>query len=160
MDPKQKKTALRSITYGLYVLTVRKGDDIGAASINWLTQASFEPPLIVAAVKADSDSHRLILDTGTFAVNVLGEDQLDIGRAFFRRTRLEDGKLNGYAFEDGEATGNPILLDVPYWWEARVNDTVARGDHTVFVATVVGAGVRNAEAVPLNLRATGMNYGG
>jgi hypothetical protein len=29
-----------------------------------------------------------------------------------------------------------------------------------FVAEVVGAGVRNAEATPLLLRSTGMNYGG
>jgi flavin reductase (DIM6/NTAB) family NADH-FMN oxidoreductase RutF len=41
-----------------------------------------------------------------------------------------------------------------------VTDTVSRGDHTVFVAEVVNARVRNANGTPLNLRATGMNYGG
>jgi len=30
----------------------------------------------------------------------------------------------------------------------------------VFVAEVIGAGVRDAARVPLNLRTTGMNYGG
>jgi len=160
MDPQEKKVALRAITYGLYVLTARKGDEFGAAGINWVTQVSFEPPLIAVAVKTDNDSHGLIVDTGKFAVNVLGEDQLDVAKAFFRRTKAEDGRLNGYVYEDGPSTGSPLLVDLPYWWEATVTDTVARGDHTVFVAEVVNAGVRDGEAAPLNLRATGMNYGG
>lgn len=160
MDPQDKKVALRAITYGLYVLTAREGDQYAAAGVNWVTQASFEPPLVAVGVKTDNDSHALITSTGKFAVNVLGEDQLDIAKAFFRTTKVEDGKLNGYAFEDGPETGSPLLVDLPYWWEAQVTDTVAKGDHTLFVAEVVGAGVRDAEAKPLNLRATGMNYGG
>jgi flavin reductase (DIM6/NTAB) family NADH-FMN oxidoreductase RutF len=160
MDPAQKKLALRAINYGLHILTAVEGDQYGAAGVNWLTQASFDPPLVVAAVKADSDSHAIIERTGGFAVNVLGEDQLDIGKAFFRTTRVEDGKLNGYAFEPGPETGAPLLLDTAYWFECRVTDTVKRGDHTVFVAEVVNAGVRDESAVPLLLRATGMNYGG
>jgi flavin reductase (DIM6/NTAB) family NADH-FMN oxidoreductase RutF len=160
MDPQEKKVALRSITYGLYVLTARDGDRFGAAGINWVTQASFDPPLVVVGVKTDNDSHELIKATGKFAVNVLGADQLDIGKAFFRSTTEEGGKLNGWAYEDGPVTGSPILVDVPYWWEATLTDTVERGDHTIFVGEVVNAGVRDADAVPLNLRDTGMNYGG
>ena len=41
-----------------------------------------------------------------------------------------------------------------------MTDTIKRGDHTVFVAEVVGAGVRDAAATPMLLRSTGMNYGG
>ena len=160
MDPQAKKVALRAINYGLYVLTAIDGDQVGAAGVNWLTQASFDPPLIVAAVKGDSDSHAIIERTRAFAVNVLGEDQLDVGKAFFRTTAVEGDTLNGYRFELGPETGAPLLVDLPYWFEARVTDTVARGDHTVFVAEVVNAGVRDDSVTPLLLRATGMNYGG
>lgn len=160
MDSDQKKLALRAINYGLYVLTARNGDQYGAGGVNWLSQASFDPPLVMAGVKADSGSAAIIGETGAFAVNVLAGDQLDIGKAFFRSTSVEDGKINGYAFTDGPETGAPLLTDTPYWFECRVTDTVGRGDHTVYVAEVVNAGVRNAEAVPLLLRDTGMNYGG
>ena len=44
--------------------------------------------------------------------------------------------------------------------ESMSDDTVDRGDHTVYVAEVVGAGVRDASRAPLDLRSTGMNYGG
>lgn len=160
MDAQAKKTALRAINYGLYVLTAIDGEQVGAAGVNWLTQASFEPPLIAAAVKSDNDSHAIIERTGAFAVNVLAEDQLDIGKAFFRTTKVEGDTLNGYRFERGPETGAPLLVDLPYWFEVRVTDTVRRGDHTVFVAEVVNAGVRDESATPLLLRSTGMNYGG
>ncbi|HZQ57851.1 MAG TPA: flavin reductase family protein [Acidimicrobiales bacterium] len=160
MDPQAKKVALRAINYGLYVLTAIDGDEVGAAGVNWLTQASFDPPLIAAAVKSDSDSHAIIERTGAFAVNVLGEDQLDIGKAFFRTTTVEGDTLNGYRFERGAETGAPLLVDLPYWFEARVTDTIKRGDHTVFIAEVVNAGVRDDSVTPLLLRSTGMNYGG
>ena len=58
------------------------------------------------------------------------------------------------------STGSPLLIDTPYRFECRVTDTIDRGDHTIFVAEVVNAGVHDAEAVPLLLRDTGMNYGG
>ena len=160
MDPQAKKIALRSITYGLTVVTAVDGDDYGAAGVNWLTQASFEPPLIVTAVKTDNDSHRLIEATGAFAVNVLADDQLDIAKAFFRTTTVDGDMLNGYRFEPGPETGAPLVVEAPWWFEARVTDTVKRGDHTVFVAEVVSAGVRDEGRTPLLLRSTGMNYGG
>src|SRR5262249_41446097 len=123
-------------------------------------QASFEPPLIMVALKTDNDSHALVERTGAFAVNVLAEDQLDVAKAFFRTTTVDGDTLNGYRFERGPSTGAPLLVDLPYWFEARVTDPVERGDHTVFVAEVVDAGVRDDAATPLLLRATGMNYGG
>ena len=160
MDPQEKKTALRSITYGLYVMTSTDGDEIAAGGVNWLTQVSFVPPLVAAGVKADSGLAALIGRSGSFAVNVLADDQLEVAKAFFRSTSVEGDLMNGHRFERGVATGAPILDDIPYWFEARVTDTVARGDHTVYVAEVVGAGVRDASRPPLNLRTTGMNYGG
>lgn len=160
MDAQAKKVALRAITYGLYVLTAADGDQLAAAGVNWLSQASFEPPLIMVGVKVDNDTHALIQRTGRLAVNVLREDQLDIGKAFFRTTKVEEGLISGYRFTPGRATGCPVLLDVPWWFEARVTDTVQGGDHSVFVAEVVDAGVREDSGNPLLLRSTGMNYGG
>lgn len=161
MDPQAKKVALRSIQYGLQVLTSADGEELAAAGINWLSQASFEPPLIMVAVKADNDSHAIVERTGVLAVNVLAEGQLDMAKAFFRTTKVEGDTLNGYRFERAPETACPLLLDAPYWFEARVTDTIKRGDHTVFVAEVVGAGVRDESAPPpILLRSTGMNYGG
>ncbi len=48
MNEDSKKTALRMIPYGMYVLTTKsgQGEDVDAATVNWVTQTSFSPPLI------------------------------------------------------------------------------------------------------------------
>lgn len=160
MDPEIRKRTLRLITYGLYVLTAAEGEEIAAGTINWLSQASFNPPLVMVGVKRDSHLHALIERTGQFAVNILGAGQKEIAAAFFRPTQVSEGRLNGYPFERGPQTGAPLLLDLPAWFEARVTDVVRRGDHTVFVAEVIEAGLRDPDARPLEMWDTGWYYGG
>src|SRR5438067_2717581 len=109
LDAQAKKVALRAVNYGLYVVTAKSGDELAGAGVNWLSQASFEPPLVMVGIKTDNDSHRLIEETGVFAVNVLGKDQLDIGKAFFRTSTVEGNKINGYDFEPGPETGCPLI---------------------------------------------------
>ena len=57
-------------------------------------------------------------------------------------------------------TGAPLLLELPAWFEAQVTDAVKQGDHTVYVAEVVEAGVRDKAIRPLQLVDTGWSYGG
>ncbi len=57
MDLEAKKKVLRSFTYGLYILTAGDGEEMAAGTVNWVTQASFAPPLIALGVKRDSRLH-------------------------------------------------------------------------------------------------------
>lgn len=160
MDPEVKKKTLRLLTYGLYVLTTADGEEMAAGTVNWLSQASFSPPLVMVGVKADSRLHALIEQSRSFAVNILAAGQKDVASAFFRPSQVEGNRINGYPFVPGPETGAPLLLDLPAWFEARVTDVVPRGDHTVFVAEVVNAGLRQPEARPLVMWDTGWFYGG
>jgi flavin reductase (DIM6/NTAB) family NADH-FMN oxidoreductase RutF len=158
MDPIQKKRALRLITYGLYVATSRDADLYGSGTINWLSQSSFSPPLVMAGIQSDSSLHQAIRGSRAFPIHILGKSQKDLATAFFKTARAEGDRLNGYRFEIG-TTGAPVLVDPPAWFECRVVDEVRRGDHTIFVGEVVAAGVRREEE-PLTLREIGMTYGG
>ncbi|MCS7220861.1 MAG: flavin reductase family protein [Anaerolineae bacterium] len=160
MNPETRKRTLRLLTYGLYILTARDGENLAAGTVNWLSQASFTPPLVMLGVKVDSRLHELIERSGALAVNILGAGQKEIAAAFFRPSQVENGRINGYAFEPGPLTGAPLLTDLPAWFEARVTDVVKRGDHTVFVAEVVSAGLRDPQAKPLEMWDTGWFYGG
>ncbi len=158
MDANAKKKALRLITYGLYVATSRNEKDFAAGTINWVSQSSFDPPLVMAGIKADSRLHAVIGASRAFAIHIVGKDQKDFATTFFKGADRQGDKLTGYRFEEG-STGAPILIDAPAWFECRVLDQVARGDHTIYVGEVVGAGVRR-DAEPLTLRDTGLFYGG
>lgn len=40
-----KKTVLRMIPYGIYILTADDaGGNVAAATVNWVTQSAFTPP--------------------------------------------------------------------------------------------------------------------
>lgn len=140
MDSDAKKTALRMIPYGLYVLTGRAGDKIAAATVNWVTQVSFAPPLVAVGVKADSHAHQIIKESKAFALNVLGKGQQQAAFAFFKPAEAAGGKISGEAYRDG-VTGSPLLESTPAYVECKLIDTVERGDHSVFVGEVVEAGV-------------------
>ncbi len=161
MNEDAKKTALRMIPYGMFILTAKakQGQDISAATVNWITQTSFSPPLVAVGVKADSGSHAHIKDTGVFAVNVIKDDQIDLAFNFFKSHEREGNSIGGQEFEAGPATGCPILLNSPAWWECKVVGEVAQGDHTLFVGEVVEAGVRD-EAKTILMRDHNLNYGG
>jgi flavin reductase (DIM6/NTAB) family NADH-FMN oxidoreductase RutF len=75
-----KKTVLRMIPYGICVLTAddAKGN-VAAATVNWVTQSAFAPPLVVG-VKADSGTYKTVKKAQAFALNMLGKEQKNLGR--------------------------------------------------------------------------------
>jgi flavin reductase (DIM6/NTAB) family NADH-FMN oxidoreductase RutF len=160
MEQENKKRSLRMITYGLYVLTAKDGDDVSAGTVNWLSQASFAPPLIMVGVKKDSHLCTLVEKTHKIAISILASDQKNIASDFFRATRVEGGQINGHDFELSTLYALPLLTECPAWFEAAVTDMVDRGDHTIYVAEVTDAGVRQPESLPLVMRDTGWFYGG
>ncbi len=142
MDPNQKKTTLRMIPYGLYVLTAQAADGTrAAATVNWVTQASFEPPLVVVGVKTDSQTYATLRAAGSFALNMLGKDQADVAYAFFKPAESDDRAIGGHSYRPG-TTRSPILDTAPAFVECRVGEIVEKGDHAIVVGEVIEAGVR------------------
>ena len=146
MDANAKKTALRMIPYGLYVLTAQRADgSVAAATVNWVTQASFAPPLVAVGVKTDSQAHAVIKETRAFALNVLGKGQQGVAFTFFKPAARDGQRISGEPFRAG-TTGAPVLERAPAVVECRLVDTVERGDHSIFVGEVVDAGVASPPA--------------
>jgi flavin reductase (DIM6/NTAB) family NADH-FMN oxidoreductase RutF len=160
MDEDVKRQVLRRIPYGMYVMTAIADGVPVASTLTWLSQCSFHPPLVMIGVQSNSRMHEAVEKSGSLAVHLLSEGQQEIARRFFRPPAGEDGKLHGLAWEPAPVTGAPLLAELPAWLEARVTDAVRRGDHTVFVAEVVGAGIRAGDFAPLTLATTPWSYGG
>jgi len=139
MNSDAKKVALRTIPYGLYILTAVDGKgDIAAATVNWVTQTAFAPPLLAVGVKTDSHAYAAIKSVGKFVLNMLGKDGKGLAFTFFKPAKLEDGKISGQAFTNG-ANGAPILDAAIAAIECKVTSIVEQGDHHVVVAEVTEA---------------------
>ena len=117
-----------------------KDDRISAATVNWVTHASFKPPLVAVGVKTDSQIHDIFKTAGNFALNVLGKGQQGAAYAFFKPAERDGQKISGEPFRAG-ITGAPVLENTPAFVECRLLTTVEEGDHSIFVREVVVSGV-------------------
>ncbi len=167
MNADSKKTVLRMIPYGIYVLTADDGNgNIAAATVNWVTQTAFAPPLVAVGVKTDSGAYKIVKAAQAFALNMLGKEQKGVAFTFFKPTQLSNGKLSGQPFRKG-ATGAPILTAAPGAIECRVTAIVEQGDHHIVVGEVVEAHLNQPpagrpDAAILEMKDLGDNvfYGG
>jgi len=136
MDEQARKTALRMIPYGLYVMTAEaKGGAPAAATVNWVTQTSFAPPLVAVGVKSDSGVYAAAREAGAFVLNILGKGQQGAAFTFFKPAELVDGKLSGEAIV-WAGNGAPILKSAPAVIECKLVQVVELGDHHTFIGEV------------------------
>jgi flavin reductase (DIM6/NTAB) family NADH-FMN oxidoreductase RutF len=160
VDEAAKKTVLRQFPYGLYVVTVMaEGEDHGMTA-NWLTQAAFEPPMLVVALENDAKTLTMIREARAFAVNVLAEDQRELAARLGRSSQKRPHKLAEIAHRPGPVTGSPILKGgILGWVECRLVTTMPAGDHTLALGEILEAGVET-EGRALTLAQSGMKYSG
>jgi flavin reductase (DIM6/NTAB) family NADH-FMN oxidoreductase RutF len=159
LDEKAKRTLLRLIPHSLNICGVKNGEELNGFTLSWMTQASFKPPLVVIGVRQDSHSHTMIKASQVFAVSFLGADQKDLAEIFFKPQSQVGGRLGDTEFSLGSVTGCPIIQSALGYVECELRGSLEQGDHTVFMAEVVAAGIyRDGE--PLLLKDTGWQYGG
>ncbi|HJR43102.1 MAG TPA: flavin reductase family protein [Gemmatimonadaceae bacterium] len=159
MDLDAKKKVLRSIVYGLYALGVRRGDEDHAMTVNWLTQVSFEPPMLAVAVESESHSLELLRAARAFAISILPTGSRQLAGRLGKSSATTPRKLEGVAHRPGPTTGAPILDEATGWLECRIVAEQPAGDHVVVIGEVVEAGtVREADT--LTLKETGFRYAG
>jgi flavin reductase (DIM6/NTAB) family NADH-FMN oxidoreductase RutF len=136
--------ALAALTTGIYVLTVRAGDKQHGMSSSWAIQVSGEPVLVMAAVDQQHFTHQLLIESGVFALNIVGAQSKHLEDYFYSAQSRRPDNLAPFALDTG-MTGTPLLRDAFASLECRIIATPAAGDHTLFVGEVVAAHVRTTD---------------
>jgi len=148
LDQTAKKAVLRLFTYGLYAVTCAYDGDANVFTANWITQTSFDPPMVALSVENASASLPIILATGHRELaGVLGKP----------RARAGD-KLAGHPHTTSPS-GLPILDATLGYVECRVTGRLVTGDSTLIVGEVIGA-VLQGEGEPLTMREAGFKHSG
>ena len=144
MLQEERRFVLRMIPYGVHVVTAL--DEAGspvAATAHWITQTSFEPPLVMVALPVDGLAYAAIRATNRFALHMLGKE--DAAQAFAFQTRaavLEAETLSGWSFTASRHSGLPLLQDAVGVLECAVRAVIEYGDHHPFIAEVVEVHLR------------------
>lgn len=161
MDLAAKKHALRLVPYGLYLAGSRHTDGHTAVSlVSWFTQTSFDPPLVALGMHREGEAFKGVQETGVLALSILGAAQKDLVKGFFKHVEVKDGKAGALAVRLGDATGCPLLTDLPASLELKVRQVLELGDHATVVMEVVGAHVHHRDLAALDHKAAGLHYAG
>jgi flavin reductase (DIM6/NTAB) family NADH-FMN oxidoreductase RutF len=150
--PRRRKTmqahwrsAFGQMTYGIYVLTTRHENTINGMIASWVSQVSHTPPLVLAAVHPNRYTHGLLTESGVFALHILDRSQKEMLARF--KGPEPERKFDDLDWRAGQ-TGCPVLRDCLAWFECRVIDRPAPGNHTLFIGEVIQAG-SPAKGTPL-----------
>lgn len=132
--------ALTLISYGLYIISSRKGDKLNGQVANVLFQVTSDPLAVAICINKNNLTWDYINSSKCFGASILCQETplTFIGQFGFKSGRDID-KLNGVNYKLGE-TGAPLIVDnATAILEARVTGQLDVVTHTIFVAQLVGA---------------------
>jgi flavin reductase (DIM6/NTAB) family NADH-FMN oxidoreductase RutF len=143
-----QEVAFAALVHGVYVATTRLEDVVNGMTASWLCQVSLKPLMVAVSIAPSRYSHRLIKESGIFAVNVLDSSQADLGKRFGYKSGRQVDKFAGLEWTTA-ATGAPILPQAYAYLDLRLKETLPAGDHTLFLGEVVAAKILHPQAQPL-----------
>ncbi len=130
--------AFAKMTYGIYVLTSKTDEAINAMIASWVSQVSYEPPLVMVAVHPSRFSHQLISQGGGFVLHALASTQANLLSRF--KGADVKAKFSSLDWTTGK-TGCPILQECLAYLECELKTRYRPGNHTLFIGEVIAAGV-------------------
>ncbi len=138
MNPK----ALHKCSYGLYVVSSRKGDELNGQISNTVFQVASDPPTIAVSICKENLTHGFITESKVFTASILSQDTplSFIGHFGFKSGRDID-KFEGINYKTGETQAPVVIDNALAYLEAKVLQEVDVGTHTIFVGDLVGADV-------------------
>lgn len=160
MSLEDRKQVLRLFTYGLHIVGVRQDEEANAFTVNWITQVSFDPPMIALSVEREAWSWPILDATRVFTVNVLAAGQRELAGLLGRSRHKLGNKLASIAWQPAPQTGCPVLHeDALAYLECQIDDIHPAGDSWLVIADVV-ATKHLREGEPLTMREAGFRHAG
>ena len=140
-----RRTMGRFLT-GVAVITTKSGEELHGMTINSLTSISLKPPILMISLNFGTRTGEALLESGKFAISILGAKQESIARRFAVR--------GGERFDGGEFdltdNGIPVIKGALSQADCTVVNQYDIGDHQVFFGQVTSCRDRDGEGLAFN----------
>jgi flavin reductase (DIM6/NTAB) family NADH-FMN oxidoreductase RutF len=138
--------AFYKLSYGLYVVSSRKGDKLNGQIANTVFQVTSDPPTIAISINKENLTGEFIKSSRKFAVSVLSQSApMPFIGLFGFKSGKEVDKFAGVKYRLG-AAGIPVLTEQAVAYvEAEVINELDCGTHTIFVGKIIDGDVINNE---------------
>ena len=133
IDPTIKRS-LGQMIKGVQVVAATHDGLTRAYTSHWVSQISFEEPIVMASVSPKHDTHPLLVGAGQFSVSVLAADQIREGQYFSYPGRRF--RYSAPEFLTHDEAGRPVVPNSIAWLHCEIFDRIQRFDHDLFLATV------------------------
>ncbi len=133
IEPAEFRRVLGHFPTGVTVVTSGTNAAPAGVAIGSFASISLDPPLVGFFLGTESTSGVVIKETGSFCVNILNEDQLELCGLMASKA---DDKFSGVAWTPAPATGCPVLPGIQALIDCRVDQVVTIGDHDLIVGRV------------------------
>jgi flavin reductase (DIM6/NTAB) family NADH-FMN oxidoreductase RutF len=142
LDPAAFRTVVGHFATGVTVMTTSVSGRLHGMTVSAFASVSLEPLLVLVSVERSTVMHRMLLESRSFAVNILDEGSEATARFFADNSRLDTQEFRPGSYRIG-TTGAPLLNEAIACLEATLHGSLEAGDHTVVVGNVVGLEVLN-----------------
>ncbi|MDP9826213.1 flavin reductase (DIM6/NTAB) family NADH-FMN oxidoreductase RutF [Kineosporia succinea] len=134
---------MRNFATGVCVATTFSDETDGrrhdAVTVNSLTSASLDPPLVSLYLRIGSVFLADLLAAKKWAVSILDHRDKEVAGLLAKDRQTRAGTLAALAASPGRATG-ALVFDAASWIECELWDSFDVGDHTLVVGRVVAMG--------------------
>ncbi len=141
--------SLTKISYGMYLVSSKKGERFNGQIANTVFQITAQPPTIAVSINKENLTHEFISETRVFTVSILAQETPFpfIGRFGFKSGREVD-KFSGIDYKIGKTKAPIVLENAVAYLEAEVIEEFDVGTHTLFLGQVVDGEILS-EAEPM-----------
>lgn len=117
----------------------RVGGEMNMFTASWCGTVCTNPPMVYVSIRPERHSYGLIKELGEFGLNLttceMARETDWCGVTSGRR--YDKFAETGLAYEIGQATEVPLLVDSPISLECKLRQIVPLGSHDMFIADVV-----------------------
>ena len=149
MIDRNLKRSLGQMMKGVEVVSASHDGITRAYCSHWVSQVSFEEPILMASISRKHDTHSLLFASGRFAVSLLAADQVDVGQYFSYPGRKFRYLAPEYLVE---VDGWWVVPEAIAWLGCEVIEQVKPSvelDHDLVLARVVQVGEGRLREPPL-----------
>lgn len=152
MIDREIKRSLGQMIKGVEVVGAQHDGRRRAYTSHWVTQVSFEQPIVMASISPKHDTYPLLVAAGEFSVSILAGDQIAEGQYFSYPGRKFHHIATEFLTDWPEDPGGPpVVPGAIAWLRCRTFERRTMHDHELVFAEVV-------EVVPGRLKEPPLLY--
>lgn len=149
--------SLGRVPSGIFILTVRHGDQETGMLASWVQQAGFEPPMVTVAVKQGRYVAQWLDEGAAFVLNLVGKGETRFLKHFGRGFEPDQPAFEGLNIARTDA-GMPYLVDTAGYLACQPRQHLDSGDHRIFLAEVTAGAMLNDLEPMVHVRKSGLRY--